>query len=415
MRTKKLFVLVLIISAFSFKTDAQLTPEITSWVINSTGATGYGGIESNVQVVQYSTDNVYISCTCVPGYTIGPWAGNPNTPVNQNFVYKITRNPVQNTGTLTSIGLGHTGVWSNGVSVFNADDAQTYNMQGVWHQNAYFFEGASFDDCLGHPAPNGEYHHHVNPTCLYNDADSLVHSPIIGYSFDGFPIYGAYGFTNVNGTGAIKRMTPSYHIRNITDRTTLPDGSTAGFAGPAINGTYPLGAYIQDYEYIAASGDLDEHNGRFCITPEYPSGTYAYFVTIDAALNPIYPYTMCGTYYGVVQAGNTGGPNSGHNTITETTTVYNGTSTINEIQSPIKFQLTPNPVSDYAFLYFDPSSLNNIKGELYNANGQLLTTIMNLQPGINYSFDFTMYPAGNYYMHFTSGDEEAVQKILLIE
>jgi hypothetical protein len=53
---------------------------------------------SNVQLVQYSDDNVYVSSTCIPGYDIGPWNGNPNTPANQNFVFKITRHPLQNTG-----------------------------------------------------------------------------------------------------------------------------------------------------------------------------------------------------------------------------------------------------------------------------------------------------------------------------
>lgn len=52
-----------------------------------------------MQQVQYSTNNVYVSATCIPSYNIGPWNGNPNTPTNQNFVYKITRNPVQNTST----------------------------------------------------------------------------------------------------------------------------------------------------------------------------------------------------------------------------------------------------------------------------------------------------------------------------
>ena len=157
----------------------------------------YNNILSNVQVVQYSTSNVYISCTCIPGYSIGPWAGNPNIPSNQNFVFKITRNPVQNSGNPVAVGLGHIGVWSNGVSIFNASDGQSYNNQGVWHRNAYYWEGSSFDNCLGHPAPNGEYHHHVSPTCLYDETDSSQHSPIIGYAFDGFPVYGAWAFANV--------------------------------------------------------------------------------------------------------------------------------------------------------------------------------------------------------------------------
>src|SRR5205814_2757500 len=119
--------------------------------------------------------------------------------VNKNFVFKITRQPAQNTGTLVQTGLGHTGVWSNGVSIFNAKDGMSYNNAGVWNQDALYFEGISFDNCLGHPAPGGEYHHHVNPKCLYDAADSTHHSPIIGFAFDGFPIYGAYGFTNTNG------------------------------------------------------------------------------------------------------------------------------------------------------------------------------------------------------------------------
>ena len=141
-------------------------------------------------------------------------------------------------------------------------------------RDALFWEGISFDNCLGHPAPNGEYHLHVNPTCLYDDTDSTVHSPIIGYAFDGFPIYGAYGFSNTNGTGATRTMLTSYRKRNITTRTTLPDGTVlpANQYGPAVSTQYPLGAYIEDYEFVPGLGDLDEYNGRFCVTPEYPSG-----------------------------------------------------------------------------------------------------------------------------------------------
>ena len=380
------------------------TPEITSWIRNTTGATGYNGIASNVQIVQYSTNNVYISCTCIPGYSIGPWTGNPNVASNQNFVFKITRNPLQNTGTLTNVGLGHIGVWTNGVSVFNVSDAQSYMSQGIWNRNAYYWEGPGFDNCLGHPQMQGEYHHHVSPTCLYNDADSTHHSPIIGYAFDGFPIYGAYAYTNTNGTGAIKRMISSYVLSAATTRTN----------GPAVNSTYPTGCFIEDYSFVAASGDLDVRNGRFCVTPEYPAGTYAYFVTIDAALNPVFPYTFFGNFYGVVQAGNTG-MGSGHVTISESTTVYNGPTGIRETQPQIKFEVTPNPVRDFAFIYFDPSSANNIKGTMFNAKGQLLETIDNLQPSISYSFDMTKYPAGIYFLHLETDKQNVVQKIVKVK
>ncbi|XZF13199.1 YHYH protein [Chitinophagaceae bacterium MMS25-I14] len=385
-------------------------PEVTSWVINTTGATGYGGISSNVQQVQYSANNVYISATCIPGYSIGPWNGNPNTPSNQNFVFKITRSPQKNTGTLTAIGLGHTGVWTNGVSIFNVSDAQSYNNAGVWNRNAYFFEGSGFDNCLGHPQGNGEYHHHVSPTCLYNDKDSTHHSPIIGYAFDGYPVYGAYGYADTNGGGGIKRMTPSYQARNITTRTTLPDGSAASSAGPAVSATYPVGSFIEDYVYTAGSGDLDEHNGRWCKTPEYPNGTYAYFVTIDGSQTPVFPYTMYGTYYGIVQSGNAG-PNSGHNTITETTTTYTPTAVANA--EKISTLIYPNPTSEYLFIYINPIASNNFTVSLTDVDGRTVLMQPNIQPTISYTLDVRSLARGIYTLTLRNEEKTYSEQVLI--
>ena len=51
---------------------------------------------------------------------------------------------------------------------------------------------------------------------------------------------------------------------------------------------------MEDYEYIEGTGDLDSHNGRFAITPEYQDGTYAYFLTVDETNvdNTKFPYIM---------------------------------------------------------------------------------------------------------------------------
>lgn len=393
----------LVLVSFS---KAQLTPEINSWIINTTNATGYAGIPSNVQTIQYSASQVYVSCSCIPGYAIGPWS-NPNVASNQNFVFKITRNPQQNTGTPTAIGLGHIGVLSNGVSIFNVSDAQSYNNAGIWNRNAYYFEAPSFDNCLGHAQQQGEYHHHVSPKCLYDASDNTKHSPIIGYAFDGFPIYGAYAYTNTNGTGAIKRMVSSYTLSAATTRSN----------GPAVSTTYPSGCFIEDFSYSAGYGDLDARNGRFCITPEYPLGTYAYFVTLDASLQPAFPYTFFGTYYGVVQSGNMGtGPNDagGHNTISEATTVYNpiATGLKDGTLSTIKFKLMPNPTQDYVFIYMDELSKNNVKGSLFDAAGKVVRSIDFLQPSIAYTLDMTDLPAGIYSLVMKSGDQQISQKII---
>lgn len=320
-------------------------PELSSWVINIDGSTGFNDLPSNVQSVDYTSDNVFISCSCIPGYDIGPWVGNPNTAANQDFCFKLTRHPVENTGNLLATPMGHTGVWKNGVSIFNAKDGMSYNNMGVWYQDAYVFEGSSFDDCLGHPAQNGEYHHHVNPTCLYSDDASSIHSPIIGYALDGFPIYGAYSTSNPNGTGDIIRMTSGYQLRDIENRQTLSGGVNLNPVsyGPSINAAYPLGSFLEDYEFVSGSGTLDEHNGRVCVTPEYPAGIYAYFVTIDENLDPVYPYVLGPKYYGLVQSGNTG-PQSAHNVIPSGAENYDPSNSVFEIPSNI-LHIYPNPTS----------------------------------------------------------------------
>jgi hypothetical protein len=50
---------------------------------------------------------------------------------------------------------------------------------------------------------------------------------------------------------------------------------------------------------------LDEYNGRWCVTPEYPSGTYAYFVTYSSSWTLAYPYVIGPSYYGNYMSQNT--------------------------------------------------------------------------------------------------------------
>jgi hypothetical protein len=306
-------------------------------------------------------------------------------------------------------------VLSNGVSIFNANDAQF--VDNVWSRNGYFFEFPSFDDCLGHAQQNGEYHHHVSPKCLYNQADSTHHSPLIGYMFDGYPVYGAYGYADTNGTGGIKRLNSSYRLRTDQSRTTDPWGNTASTAGPAVTTTYPMGCLLWDWEYVPGYGDLDSANGRWCVTPEYPQGTYAYFMTIDTSLQPTYPYTSAGSYYGVVQSGNVGmGPGNpgGQNTIGVPTTVYEDTvaTGIHTAEQQILFKIVPNPTAAYVHVYMDNNSINNVTGKLYNEAGQLLQDIGYMQPTSAYTLDLTKYAAGVYFLRMTDGKSETVKKIV---
>lgn len=126
----------------------------------------------------------------------------------------------------------------------------------------------------------------VNGTTLYksdlqNDDDPIkYHSPIIGWAYDGNPIYGPYGYANPDGSGGIRQLITGYTL----------SGS------PLRPPSFSLGFFVEDYVYNGL-GDLDVHNGRFCITPEYPNGTYAYFIGLNNSTKlPEFPYFIGNTY-----------------------------------------------------------------------------------------------------------------------
>jgi len=314
--------------------QAQVTdPRITYWVFNLDGHHGHStnaAINAAVSMIfadvypaqtRYTSANVYLLATGIPTYDVGPFPdGNPNIPSNQNRLFRIPRSP-QPAGSPTNTGLGAIGVWVNGVVLFNPKDAHSYINQGIWNQNAVVVEADGFDAALGHPAMGGVYHHHQRPVALVAQLGDIpgVHSPMVGYAFDGFPIYGPYAYANPDGTGGITRIRSSYRLRDFTVRQTLPDGTPlpANQWGPAVAPTYVLGYYIEDFEYVAGLGDLDQHNGRTCITPEFPGGTYTYFTTTNDDDTSAYPYTVGPQYYGVVAT----------DTVNRTVSVPGGAST----------------------------------------------------------------------------------------
>ena len=133
-----------------------------------------------------------------------------------------------------------------------------------------------------------------NDLNLLNNAEqaSLNHSPIIGWAYDGNPIYGPYGYDRKDG-GSVRIMRSGYSLKNTRED------------GPPIS-EFPLGFFVEDFEYLG-NGDLDENNGRYCITPDYPKGTFAYFATINPSENetsgsfknfraPVFPYLIGDNY-----------------------------------------------------------------------------------------------------------------------
>ena len=197
-----------------------------------------------------------------------------------------------------------------------------------------------------------QYGYVCNPNKLreqLND-DGTKHSPILGYAFDGNPIYGPYGYVNnLDDSQGIERQESAYRL--IPNRTIIIPGGGGTQSGmtPPSTGKYPLGSFIEDYifdpygiypppqldtDYLIRTEEddvniiktsdtdelleidslqgppppplpnrlLDENNGKICNTPEYPKelypdGVYCYFITVEPDdITPVFPYVIGKTF-----------------------------------------------------------------------------------------------------------------------
>jgi hypothetical protein len=394
--------LVIAVTALSITliTQAQVTdPIITTWKLNTTNHM-VNGILTDVQDVHYTTSNVYVHTSGVPSYYDFNNV-NVNDASDGNFTFNFPRVPQQNTGTATSsLGGGQMGVFIDGDMVFNAEDARSYQNANIWHQLAYFFEAVDFDSSGGHSTPTNQYHHHIINLALADTSNSSVHSPIIGWMFDGYPLYGPFGYSDpTDANSGVVRMKSSYVTGNYTTRTTYADGTTLQPSqyGPNVSQQYPIGCYREDYIYSAGSGTLDEHNGRFCKTPEFPNGIYAYFCTLDSNNTPTYPFTIGQSYYGIVTQGNQG-PMGGHNvTIPGNATLYVPTSTAINEALDIDWHLYPNPTANTLFV--QTNAIGDYYVQVVDISGSVLLT-QNITQSVQ-CIDMSGFSAGTYLINIT--------------
>lgn len=435
---------LLLISSFA---AGQTNPIITGWLQNTTGITGRHYLNgnptpitdvalANIQTVQYSPNWVYVTTQGVPSFITGPFFANPNTVITAtNSIYKFPLNPIQNLGTPTNTTAGNIGVFKNGVGLFSYGDGFSYNPAtnsdtptggAIWRRDAVKAEIIGFDCSKAHPAAQGNYHHHQNPSafnldliqlstiCNVYSSDGLYtinpteHSPLLGFAYDGFPIYGAFAYTNGNdASNGVSRMKSSYQLRNITARTHYADGTDVT-DGPAINTNFPLGWYREDYEYIAHPNDptyLDEHNGRICKTPEYPNGIYCYFTTVDNNYNSTYPYAVGPTYYGVKSAVKV-------TSITENTVTYTALSTSDFIKNDFKIIIAPNPIQDFIAIQTSMAE-NDMDVYLINELGQIVKTSKILQGSTLSIIETDTLYNGIYFVKVTDGKNDKTVKVII--
>ena len=136
--------------------------------------------------VEVTDDYLIVHSNGLPDHTTGDFPNryNPNRIREQHYTFKIPRHP-KVADRITRLPMGPIGVAINGVPFYNP-----YNAEG---QDAA--KNEVFDECCGHPDPMGRYHYHIYPRCVHTSFkdERGEHSPLIGYAFDGFPIYGPNG------------------------------------------------------------------------------------------------------------------------------------------------------------------------------------------------------------------------------
>ena len=259
--------------------------------------------------VTISSDGVYMTIS-TPGIANhdmeGGTAGNI---VAQDFDWKLPLTPTNNTNCNPSVSIdgcdiapdrGPVAVAVNGVPFYGPEDGP--GGDAVAHEIGIYDEDRQEIDlgiCGAHTGPGG-YHYHFDGNCMhwhdetnedseyeFSKVDNGTHSPIIGFAFDGYPIYGSYGHVD----GNVTLMRSNYILK---------ENSGMGYNG------------IDDYEYSPDNGGhLDACNGRFSPTPEFPDGIYHYYSTMPVMgdnpnANNAFPYFI-NCYRGISETSNEDG------------------------------------------------------------------------------------------------------------
>ena len=210
---------------------------------------------SNAVTIREEKGYRMIESNGIPDHSPGqfPNRGNPNTISPQSYSFRMPLEPVFSSQTFE---YGHDlfGVALNGVP-FDPETAEFWNndRSSGWNYDALSGKiNLGIDTHHAHVQPTGAYHYHGVPAALIRKSGGR--NPVLaGYATDGFPVYYEPG------------VRPSWRLKQGTR-----------LSGPG--GRYD-GTYVQDYEYAAGTGDLDECNGRVSTTAEYPAGIYHYDLT----------------------------------------------------------------------------------------------------------------------------------------
>lgn len=201
-------------------------------------------------------DSIVITSNGIPDYTY--IETSPGEPAAGNLEFTIPAEPTMADAMTAVPALGSAAVAINGVPIYGPTEGTGGDVLSLV---------GALSECGSHNGPTG-FHMHLFSTsdstdCLY-DAEDLADGPVlIGYAFDGYPIYSGNGIYESSW--------------ELTDESLFATDTWSA------------------HSYVEGSGDLDECNGL-----TGADGTYAYYTT------DTFPYVI-GCYSGVVDLAAAGG------------------------------------------------------------------------------------------------------------
>ena len=391
---------------------------------NPSNSISGNGIPGQVTVT-YTTGSTSwnIVTQSLPGtvatYGTFPNSLNANTiqaqSLNYTWPYRGGKN-LPASGTHSKVPYGVLGVSDIGVVLFspNAGISTAGSNGTTWTVN--FIEAGIFGEDIAGGSPNqsGMYHYVDTRFLPYLGGATWPdgHSIIIGWALDGYPIYGPYGYSNpsnalstatlmvsgyrtavkanrpvartlvVNGSVITATSFLVYSVSGVVPGMSLTGNSITTATkvtkiiganiytnvpvsigtGEVVNAYFDLGTLIEDWDHSTNNGaTLDLYNGRYCVTPDYPSGTYAYFATQNLNGTPTFPYLIGPYYYGstIVDSNNSAlsslTANAGAFSPTFNSTITNYILTVGNLTTSLTF--TPVSANIYATILFNTATI----------------------------------------------------------
>jgi len=226
-----------------------------------------------------------MTANSIPNHIVGnfPGPGNPNriSPQNSRFSMPLSARVVRDKGMSVHVP----GYARNGI-MLEPQTEEVFGGVGMgregWRYEAIqTVYNLGLDMNLAHVQPTGNYHYHGLPSeyiKLLNQGEQMT---LMAWASDGFPIYARYGYNNaMNAASGVKVVRPNFRLKTPEElqATQVSGQPRPGFDSgetrrkSQIN-SLPQGVFVQDWVYDSSlGGDLDECNGRFGVTPEFPQG-----------------------------------------------------------------------------------------------------------------------------------------------